>query len=882
MGWLRFLRRGRWDAEREAEIAAHLQMQIDELVADGMSPQDARAEAGRRFGNPRVVREQIYDMNSIPLFETLARDARYAVRVLRKAPLFTAAAVLTLGVAIAINTAMFSVVDAVLLRPLPYPDPASLAVVSTAVRQNGNVGQSNSQTGATWEAVRDRATMFDRAAFSRWTTGVNLVAGGRASYVQQQRVGSGFFRVLGVPPLIGREFSAEEDRSGGPAATVLSHALWHSMFAADPAVVGRTLLLRGEAATIVGVMPRGFDTGDRADLWTPLRASTTGEGEGENYAILARVRADRSWAAADAEMRQIGTDLARQQKLPEGVSMAFSLIPLQESMTADLRIPLLMLWAAVAIVLLVACVNLAGLLLARAAGRTREIATRMALGSGRAAVIRQLLVESIVLAIAGGITGVVLGYFALEGLQILARHAFEIWQPVSLDGRAVVAAAVLALGASALFGLAPALHATRLDVQAAMAESGARTVAGASSRWPRRVIVVAQVALGVLLLVGAGLLLRTFSHLRHLDPGFDPDRVVTVSVSLEDARYRTGPQVIHVFDETLRRVSAVPGVDAAAVALGVPYERLLNLGFRHLDGPQAAAPNGRMTSATYVSPDFFRAMRIPLRAGRVFDSRDTKDSAGVAIVSDTFARQYFDDGRAVGHRIGLAGFDREIVGVVGDVQVRPGWGDNGPLAAMPLAYIPVTQVSDGTLRLVHGWFSPTFVVRASNTPDATARIVRSALDATDPLLPFAEVRSMADVQAASLAQQRFLMVLLGALALSTVLLAGIGIHGLIATSVTERTREMGIRLALGATTAQAMRTLAVPGIVLAMIGVTIGAGAALLGGRLLQHFLWGIQANDPATFGGVAATLVAVACLSSVVPALKVLRLDPARTLRQE
>jgi predicted permease len=417
-----------------------------------------------------------------------------------------------------------------------------------------------------------------------------------------------------------------------------------------------------------------------------------------------------------------------------------------------------------------------------------------------------------------------------------------------------------------------------------MAESGARTVAGASNRWTRRVIVVAQVALGVLLLVGAGLLLRTFSHLRHLDPGFDPAGVVTVSVSLEDARYRAGTRVVHVFDETLRRVSAAPGVDASAVALGVPYERLLNLGFRHLDGPQASVPTGRMTSATYVSPDFFRAMRIPLRAGRVFDSRDTKDSAGVAIVSDTFARQYFDDGRAVGHRVRFGGLDREreIVGVVGDVQVRPGWGDNGPLAAMPLAYIPVTQVSDGMLRLVHGWFSPTFIVRASSTPDATARIVRSALDATDPLLPFADVRSMADVQAASLAQQRFLMVLLGALALSTVLLAGIGIHGLIATSVTERTREMGIRLALGATTAQAMRTLAVPGIVLAMIGVSIGAGAALIAGRLLQHFLWGVRANDPATFGGVAVTLLAVALPASVLPALKILRLDPARTLRQE
>ncbi len=458
----------------------------------------------------------------------------------------------------------------------------------------------------------------------------------------------------------------------------------------------------------------------------------------------------------------------------------------------------------------------------------------------------------------------------------------RFWQPVALDARAAGVAACLALAGSAIFGLPPALHATRLDVQAAMAESGARSVAGGGRRWLRRAIVVAQVALGVVLLVGAGLLFCTFSHLRHLDPGFDPDGVVTVSLSLEDARYRSGARVIRMFDDTLRRVSGAPGVEAAAVALGVPYERLLNLGFRHLDGPQAAASTGRMTSATYISPDFFRAMRIPVRAGRVFDARDTGESAGVVVVSQTFAHRYFDDGEAIGHRIQLAGMTREIVGVVGDVQVKPGWGDNGPLAAMPIAYIPVTQVSDGMLRLVHGWFTPTFVVRAGGTPQSTARIVRGALDATDPLLPFAEVRAIADVQAASLAQQRFLMVLLGCLAVATMLLAGVGIHGLIATSVTERTREMGIRLALGATTAQALRTLVMPGITLAAAGVVIGAAAALPATGLLQHFLWGVKAADPLTFAGVAALIVAVAAFASFIPALRVLRVDPSSALRAQ
>jgi len=697
--------------------------------------------------------------------------------------------------------------------------------------------------------------------------------------VQQQRVGAGFFRVLGVAPAIGREFSADEDRPGGPAAALLSNRLWHAMFNGDPSVVGTTLVVRGEAAPIVGVMPAGFQTGTEADLWTTLRPSTTGEGEGENYAILARLRSGIDWAHADAEMRHIGADITRQREPARGSSIAFSLQPLQRGMTASLRSPLLMLWGAVAIALLIACVNLAGLLLARVSARSREIATRMALGSGRRAVIRQLVVESVVLAAAGWIAGIALGAIALGALKALAADAFEIWQPVSLDARAAGVAAALSFGASALFGIAPAFQATRIDLQAALADAGGRAVAGRATFWPRRVLIVAQVALGVVLLVGAGLLVRTFSHLRDLDPGFDALGVVTASVSLQDAHYRTAARVSQLFDETLARVSQAPGVEAAAVSLGLPYERLLNLGFRHLDGPQAGSAQGRMTSATYVAGDFFRALRIPIRAGRTFDARDRSDAPGVVVVNDTFARQYFDAASPLGRRIAFAGREREIIGVVGDVQVRPGWGDNGPIAAMPLAYIPLAQATDGFLRLVHGWFSPTFVVRAATATDSVGAL-RRAVDVTDPLLPFARVRSMEQVRDASLAQQRFLMVLLAGLAVAAVLLASVGIQGLIATTVVERTREMGIRVALGATMAQAVRSLAVPGILLALGGTIIGATASLGFVRLLRHFVWGISVTDPVTFVAVAAILLAVASIASLGPALRILRLDPARALR--
>jgi predicted permease len=814
----------------------------------------------------------------------LARDIRYALRILRKAPLFTIAAALTLAVAIGVNTAVFSVVDAVLLRPLPYPEPGQLALVSRIVRADGMEARDTSVDGRTWEAVRDQVSGAESAVFSGWTTGVNLVAAAagtaQARHVQQQRVGAGFFGTLGVSPMIGREFSAEEDGAGGPQAAILSASLWRNLFAADPAIVGRTIVLRGTAIPVVGVMPDGFQSGELADVWTPLRPSTTGEGGGENYQVVLRLRSGRSWAQIQDELSRV-SDTLRSSRSDARASVAFSFVPLQQGLSEGLRQPLLMLWGAVGIVLLVACVNLAGLLLARGSQRGREIATRMALGSGRTAVIRQLLVENAVLAAIGGIAGLAIGSLALEGLSWLARDAYEIWQPVGLDARSVAVAAALAATACLLFGLGPAIHATRGDVQSRLGQTSARSVAGAASRWPRRAIVVAQVALGVVLLVGAGLLVRTFTHLRGLDPGFDPDQVVTAAVSLEDDRYRTREQVTRLFDQTLTSLGADPAIEGAAVALEVPYKRLLNLGFRHLDGPEAAA-GGQMTSATYVSPAFFDVMRIPIRRGRAFNAGDRSDSTPVVIVSDAFVRMYFKGGNPLGRRIAVAGGEREIIGQAGDVQVRPGWGDNGPLSAMPLAYVPAGQVSVAMLRLVHGWFAPTFVVRTRTSVADAATALRRAVDTVDPLLPFASVRPISDVRAASLAPQRFLMALLAGLAAATVLLAAIGIHGLIATTVTERTREIGIRLALGATAGHTIRTIALPALALAAAGIAAGLALSAFAVTAFRSFVWGVSTSDPLTFAVAPAILLIVATAAALLPARRILRVDPAQTLRAE
>ena len=815
-------------------------------------------------------------MNSIPALEALLRDLRYAVRVLRRSPGFTITVIVTLALAIGINTAVFSIVDAVLLRPLPYPEPERLALMLARVEAGGARGERTSQNGVAWVTVRDHATTVDRAVFSTWPSGVNVVAGSQAVHADQQKVSANFFKVLGVQPLIGREFSPDEDRPGGPAAVILGHDVWRSMMGGDRSIVGRAITLRGQPYTVVGVMPPRVQTGAEADLWTPLRAGTSGEGGGENYQVLFRMHPGVSQAAVDAEMVRLGPEINRRQTLAEGTTITYGTVPLQRGLTEPLRRPLLMLWTAVGIVLLLACVNLAGLQLARGAGRTREMATRLALGSRRTAIVRQLLVESLVLAVAGAGLGLVLGAIALDTLKGLAEHAFDLWQPIGLDARAAGAAAIFALLSTAFFGLYPALQGTRAH---RLPAASARAVAGPASHLPRRLLVATQIALGVVLLVGAGVLLRSFAHLRGLDPGFNGQGVYTATVSLQDARYQTTGQVNALVEGTLTALRSASPIESAAVSLGLPYERLLNLGFRHLDGAEATG-DARITSATYVAGDYFGTLRIPLRAGRVFDTRDAATGSPVAIVNETIAREYFGGANPVGRRIRFAGAEREIIGVVGDVQVRPGFGDRGPIAPMPLAYVPLSQVNDATLRLVHGWFATSFIVRTQGSMGLVMPLMRAAV--VDPMLPFAQVRSMAGVASEAVALPRLLMVLLLALASAAIVLTAVGIHGLIASSVTERTREMGIRLALGATTAHAVRTLALPGLLLAVAGTMAGIVAARGAVGAIQGFVWGVSPTDPRTFIAVTLIMIVVATAASVLPALRILRLDPAITLRAE
>jgi predicted permease len=510
-------------------------------------------------------------MPRISLLETVGREVRSAARTLLHSPVFTVTSLLILAICIGANTALFSVVDAVLLRPLPYPEPERLGEVIARYRTKGAVDDEDAQTGQTWFLLRDHARAFDTAVFSGISSGVNFAAAGRAEYVQQERVGAGFFRVLGVPPLLGREFSADEDRPGGAAVAVLSHPFWSRVFHSDPAALGRAVMLGGEPHVIVGVMPPGFTTPATGDLWTPLRPSTDGEGEGENYSVIARLRPGATWEQAASEVAVIG-ETALRERLSQGVSARLLLLPLQRGLTASVRAPLLVLWAAAIVVLLIGCVNIAGLLLARAAARTRELATRLALGAARLAVLRQLLAESLLLSLGGGLGGLLLAFWALRELRWMAQDSLHLWQTMTLDGRVLGAALGVSILTSLAFGLLPAFRMSRIDLRAVLGEGG-RGATDGGYRWARRLLVVAEVALGVVLLVSAGLLLRSFAAMRALQPGFEAAHVMTAQVSLQDARYATRRQVDHLFTASLERLRAVPGVEAAAVGLGLPYER---------------------------------------------------------------------------------------------------------------------------------------------------------------------------------------------------------------------------------------------------------------------------------------------------------------------
>jgi len=871
--------RGRFESDLDAELRDHMQKYRDDLVSRGVSPHEAELRARREFGRVTAVKEEVRESSGLAWADTIARNFRYAFRVLRKNPAFSLTVIVTLALCIGANTAIFSIVDAMLFRPLPYPEPDRLARVSRLDRSDRGWYEQVEVTGRTWEYIRDHARTIDVAVHSGFE-GVNLVApAGGAQYVQQVRVSTGFFRVLGVAPMIGREIGPEEDRNGGPAVAVLSHGLWTRLFASNAGILGQTILLRGEPFTVIGVMPQGFDTSPSADLWTPLRPSTRGEGGGSNYSMIVRLRPGYSTAQANAELETLGAGFIMENHF-KLASMRWHLITIQRANGEGDRGPVLLLWAAVGLVLLIGCVNIAGLMLARGGARQHEIATRMALGSGRGGILAQLLSESLLLAIVGGIAGFALGSLAIDALKPVVTATLRPTQPITMDARVMIVTALTALLTGLIFGFYPALASSRGDLLNALGSSS-RTISAYRNGWARRGLVVCEVALGMVLLVSAGLVLRPLLYLNGLNPGFDPRNVLTASLSLRDARYTTDSAVHQLFDASLTKLRETPGVEAAGIGLTLPYERPLNNGMRVMDGPH---PMTEMqgTDLLYVTPGYFETLRFTMQRGRKFEEQDQAEAPLVAIVNETFVRQFLKEDSPLGRHVNLGGAVHEIVGVVTDVQQQSGLGGFGPVAPSPTVYVPAAQLSGMDFVAMHNYYSPHWLVRAAGPQTEIAQAMRAAVASVDRQLPFAEFRSMDEVRSGAFARQRLQAVLLGSLAMLALVLAAVGIYGLVAHSVMERTREFGIRLALGASRWQTIGQAARPGILLTLVGAGIGYFLAQGAGRLLAHVLWHVQADDWTAFSGVTAILVIVAALASLLPSLRIARLDPATTLREE
>lgn len=875
--------RRRFEARLEAELADHLDRRAEALVAAGVPRPEAKRQARLELGGSvDGFKDQCRDARRLAWGDELARNLRHAGRVLRRSPGLTATIALTLGLCLGANAAVLSVINAVLFKPLPYPEPDRLAMVAAVFEPlEGAGGTQTSHDGATWEALRNGVRSLELAVFSDWPSGANALAGDLAVYLEQQRVGADFFHVLGVAPLLGRSFSRAEDVPGGPPVTVISHGLWQRLWAGEPSVVGRSLVLRGAPHEIVGVMPEGFRSTVEADLWTPLQPSTTGEGGGTNYALAARLKPGVSWAAARAEARALSSAELPELRIRSGKAW-FDLIPMQLGLAGGLESWLYATWVVALLVLVVGAVNVAGLLLTHGARRAGELATRMALGGGRLAVVRQLLTECLAFALVGGVVGLVLGWAGMRWLSALAREALGIWQPISFDGRVLAGLLGLVVLTVLLAGTVSALLATRLTLQPNTLGGDGR-VLGARNPWPRRLLVVGQLALVVTLLVGAGLLVRTVVHLRGLAPGCDPEGVMAARISLQDARYADPADATRLLEAVAAELAGRSGIERAAAGLSLPFERPLNMGFA-LEGEADPPPGPRITNLTYVTTagraDFFATLGVPLLEGRLLSPGDRVDSSPVVVVNQAFVGTYFAGQRALGARIAVAGTWREVVGVVGDTLQTPSWGERTPIAARAAVFLPVAQTSESFLRLVHTWFQPSVVVKSRLGAAATELELRRALSVVDSRLPVASVSALEAMREQVIAGQRFHALLLALAAGLALALAAVGLGGLIAGSVTERRKELGIRMALGATMSRTVGAAALPGLALAAGGVVAGLALSLAAVRALRTFVFGVPLWDPLTFTTVPLLLLFVAALASLLPALAVLRLNPARTLR--
>lgn len=855
------------DHELDEELESHVQMHIEDNVRSGMTPEEARREAVIKLGGLESTKEAYRDQRGLPLLETLCQDIRYAARMLRKNPGFAAVAVLTLALGIGANTAIFSIVHALLLRPLPYPDGDRIVRISAAQRQK-NADHLPLSAPDFVDLEKENRVFEATAAYRGWP--FIITGSGEPVKVFGQRISAGFFRVLGVKPMLGRAFLPDEDQHGNDNVVILSYQLWQSRYGGATNVIGSALNINDTTRTVVGVMPPDFSFQSLENaLWVPIAFGPEDLNRNlDNLSVIGRLRSGVSLQQAQSAMA-IFTDQLEQQ-YPEDRGKGSSVVSLREDTVGKVRSSLIMLLGAVGFVLLIACLNVANLQLNRALGRRREFAIRSALGALRWRLVGQLLSENLLLALIGGALALLLAFLGLESCQRLIADQMPQIQEATIDHAVVGFALLVSALAGATFCLVPAFQASRFNLTESL-KAGGDASAGPPRQRLRSALVVTEVALALMLLAAAGLLMRSFLRLRAVDTGFQTENLLTMETFLPPARYQKPEQQRAFFQQVIRRLGTVPGVQSVGASIGLPFTDASIFFSFTIEGQSSPSDGQLIASYRAISPNYFRTMGIPLLVGRDFSEQDHAQAPGVVIVNRSFARRYFQGEDPLGKQIDIGdGYNkpREIVGVVADAKSK-----TLTASATPEMYVVYLQRPWSWLR---------YAVHASIAPETLTSAVRKAVWSVDKDIPVTELKTMDRLISQTVTEPRFYLVLLSLFAGIALLLAALGIYGVVAYSVKQRTQEIGIRMALGAQRTVVLGLVVRQGMKLVFCGVVLGMLGALATTRLLTKLLFGVSATDPATFAGMSLLLGFVALLACYLPARRAAKVNPMVALRYE